>query len=40
MAENEVGMYGSKDYEIISLELINSGGQSIDLRSIFIELQI
>ena len=40
MAENEVGMYGSKDYEIQSLELINSGGQSIDLRSIFVELQI
>jgi hypothetical protein len=40
MAENESGMYGSKDYEIKSLELINSGGQSIDLRKIFMELQI
>jgi hypothetical protein len=38
MAEN--GMYGSKDYEIKSLELINSGGQTVDLRNIFLEMQI
>jgi hypothetical protein len=41
MAENDSsGMYGSKDYEIKTLELINSGGQSVDLRKIFVELQI
>ena len=33
-------MYGSKDYEIKSLELINSGGQTVDLRNIFLEMQI
>lgn len=38
MADN--GVYNSKDYEIKSLELINSGGQTIDLRNIFIEMQI
>jgi hypothetical protein len=38
MAEN--GMYNSKDYEIKSLELVNSGGQTIDLRNIFVEMQI
>ena len=40
MAENENGMYGSKDYEIKSLELINSGGQTVDLRRVFVEMQI
>ena len=39
MADND-GMYGSKDYKINSLELINSGGQTIDLRNIFVEMQI
>ena len=38
MAEN--GVYNSKDYEIKQLELINSGGQTIDLRNIFLEMQI
>ncbi len=38
MAEN--GLYGSKDYDIKSLELINSGGQTVDLRNIFLEMQI
>lgn len=38
MAEN--GIYNSKDYEIKQLELINSGGQTIDLRNIFLEMQI
>lgn len=38
MAEN--GLYNSKDYEIKSLELINSGGQTVDLRNIFLEMQI
>lgn len=38
MAEN--GIYNSKDYEIKELELINSGGQTIDLRNIFLEMQI
>jgi hypothetical protein len=38
MAEN--GIYNSKDYEIKELELINSGGQTIDLRGIFLEMQI
>lgn len=40
MAENEAGMYGSKDYELKSLELVNSGGQTVDLRKVFVELQI
>jgi len=39
MADNN-GVYNSKDYKIISLELINSGGQTIDLRNIFVEMQI
>ena len=39
MADNG-GMYNSKDYEIKSLELVNSGGQTIDLRNIFVEMQI
>jgi hypothetical protein len=39
MADNN-GVYNSKDYEIKSLELINSGGQTIDLRNIFVEMQI
>lgn len=38
MSDN--GVYNSKDYEIKSLELINSGGQTIDLRNIFVEMQI
>ena len=41
MAENDSsGMFGSKDYEIKTLELINSGGQTVDLRRVFVELQI
>jgi hypothetical protein len=39
MADNN-GIYNSKDYEIKALELINSGGQTIDLRNIFVEMQI
>jgi hypothetical protein len=39
MADNN-GVYNSKDYKINSLELINSGGQTIDLRNIFVEMQI
>jgi hypothetical protein len=38
MSDN--GLYGSKDYDIKSLELINSGGQTVDLRNIFLEMQI
>jgi hypothetical protein len=38
MADN--GVYNSKDYEIKKLELINSGGQTVDLRNIFHEMQI
>jgi len=34
------GMFGSKDYDIQSLDLINSGGQTLDLRRIFVEMQI
>jgi len=34
------GMFGSKDYDIQSLDLINSGGQTLDLRKIFVEMQI
>lgn len=42
MAENSNadGMFGSKDFKFDSLELINSGGQTLDLRKIFVELQI
>jgi hypothetical protein len=39
MADNN-GVYNSKDYKIVNLELINSGGQTIDLRNIFVEMQI
>jgi len=34
------GMFGSKDFKFNSLELINSGGQSLDLRQIYVEMQI
>lgn len=34
------GTLGSKDFEIKKLELINSGGQTIDLRYVFIQMQI
>ncbi len=34
------GMFGSKDFKFNSLELINSGGQTLDLRKIYVELQI
>ena len=34
------GALGSKDYEIKKLELINSSGQVLDLRKVFVELQI
>ncbi len=34
------GMYGSKDYDLKKLELVNSGGQTIDLSKIFVEMQI
>jgi len=34
------GMLGSKDYDLISLDLINSGGQVVPLKGTFIELQI
>lgn len=37
---SDKGVYNSKDYEIKSLELINSSGQTIDLRNIFVEMQI
>lgn len=41
MAETSgTGLYNTKDYEINALELINSGGQTVDLRKIFVELQI
>lgn len=39
MAETN-GMFGSKDFDIQSLDLINSGGQTLDLRKIFVEMQI
>lgn len=38
MDDNNV--LNSKDYKINSLELINSSGQTIDLRNIFVEMQI
>lgn len=34
------GMFGSKDFKIQSLDLINSGGQTLSLQKIFVELQI
>ena len=34
------GTLGSKDFEIKKLELINSGGQTVDLRYVFIQMQI
>lgn len=34
------GTLGSKDFEINKLELVNSGGQVIDLRYVFIQMQI
>lgn len=39
-AVDDKGVVSSKDYDIKTLELINSGAQSIDLRKIFVELQI
>lgn len=39
MAETN-GMYGSKDFDIQSLDLINSGGQTLDLKRIFVEMHI
>ena len=39
MAETN-GMFGSKDFDIQSLDLINSGGQTLDLKKIFVEMQI
>lgn len=38
MADN--GLYGAKDYDIKRLELITSGGQTLDIRNIFFEMQI
>lgn len=38
MADN--GVYNSKDFDLQALELINSGGQTLDLRGIFVEIQI
>lgn len=40
MATNESTTFGSKDYEIKSLVLINSNGGIIDIRKIFVEMQI
>lgn len=34
------GMFGSKDFDLIALDLINSGGQTVPLKKIFVELQI
>lgn len=39
MAEDP-GLVSSKDYEIQTLEIINSGGQTVDLRKIFMELKL
>lgn len=41
MSENDpAGMLASKDYEIQVLEIINSGGQVVDVRKVFLELQV
>jgi hypothetical protein len=37
---SDLGVVNSKDYDIKVLDLINSGGQTVDLRKIFIEMQI
>jgi hypothetical protein len=34
------GVFGSKDFKLESLDLINSGGQTVDLKKIFVEMQI
>lgn len=34
------GIVNSKDYDIKTLDLINSGGQVVDLRKVFIEIQL
>lgn len=39
MAE-DVGITNSKNFEIKTLEVINSGGQVVDLRKIFMEIQL
>lgn len=39
MAE-QPGIVNSKDYDIKTLDLINSGGQVVDLRKVFIEIQL
>lgn len=39
MAEDP-GITSSKDYEIQTLEIINSGGQVVDLRKVFMELKL
>ena len=37
---DDKGVVSSKDYDIKTLELINSGAQSVDIRKTFMELQI
>lgn len=37
---SDPGVVNSKDYDIKVLDLINSGGQVVDLRKVFVELQI
>ena len=39
MAE-DVGITNSKNFEVKTLEIINSGGQVVDLRKIFMEVQL
>lgn len=39
MAE-DIGVTGSKNFDVKVLEIINSGGQTVDLRKIYIELQL
>ena len=37
---DQVGVVNSKDFDVKTLELINSGGQTVDLRKIWMEIQI
>ena len=37
---SDLGVVNSKDYDIKVLDLINSGGQVVDLRKVFVEMQI
>lgn len=39
MAE-DIGVTGSKNFDVKVLEIINSGGQTVDIRKIYVEIQL